>query len=277
MSLRISTNVASINAQRTLTQTQDQLQRSYSQLSSGSRITKAGDDAAGLAISENLKSQIRSYLQAARNANDGVSLIQVAEGGLNEVSNILTRMRELAIQAASDTVSDRERAYIDREIQQLKDEIDRIAHSTQFGTTPLLNGTGKEFEVQVGIFNDPTRDRLKFNSQELNSTTAALGIRGISYLKKTAAQASLEKIDEALNRVSSQRAYLGALQNRFQSTLQNLAIQNENLNAANSRIRDTDFAASSAEAAKNNILLQSSTAVLAQANQWPAIALKLLS
>lgn len=276
MGMRISTNVASINAQRTLTTSQREIGKSMAQLSSGSRITKAADDAAGLGISENLKSQIRSYSQASRNANDGISMVQVAEGGLSEISNNLTRMRELGIQAASDTLSDKERKYLDVEVQQLKSEMQRIAKTTRFGTQSLLDGTGNKFEVQVGINNDEFEDRIAFDSSVLTATTDDLGISGVDYSTKDGAHEALKLVDDAQSKVSGFRANIGAIQNRFQSTIENLSVQHENLSAANSRIRDTDIAASSAEMARNNVLLNASTSTLAQANMQPQLALKLI-
>jgi flagellin len=276
MGMRISTNIGSINAQRTLANSQREIQKSMAQLSSGSRITKAADDAAGLGISENLKSQIRSYSQASRNANDAISMVQVAEGGLGEVSNILTRMRELGIQASSDTLGDKEREFLDLEVQQLKAEIQRISKTTRFGSTSLLDGTGSRFDIQVGINNEETQDRISFDSSSLNATLSELGVSGVDFKRKEGAQEALQVIDDAQSRVAGFRAYLGALQNRFQSTIDNLGVQHENLSAANSRIRDADIAASTAEAARNNIMLQASTSVLAQANQQPALALKMI-
>jgi len=274
--MRVTTNVASINAQRTLTNSQREIQKSMAQLSSGSRITKAADDAAGLGISENLKSQIRSYAQASRNANDAISMVQVAEGGLGEISNILTRMRELGIQAASDTLGDKERSYLDLEVQELKSEMERISKTTRFGTTSLLDGTGDRFDIQVGIHNEDSQDRISFDSASLNSSMDELGIAGVDYKDKTGAQSALQSVDEAQSKIAGFRAYLGALQNRFQSTIDNLGTQHENLSAANSRIRDADIAASTADSARNNILLQASTSVLSQANQQPSLALRMI-
>ncbi len=276
MGMRVTTNVASINAQRTLTNSQREIQKSMAQLSSGSRITKAADDAAGLGISENLKSQIRSYAQASRNANDAISMVQVAEGGLGEISNILTRMRELGIQAASDTLGDKERSYLDLEVQELKSEMERISKTTRFGTTSLLDGTGDRFDIQVGIHNEDSQDRISFDSASLNSSMDELGIAGVDYKDKTGAQSALQSVDEAQSKIAGFRAYLGALQNRFQSTIDNLGTQHENLSAANSRIRDADIAASTADSARNNILLQASTSVLSQANQQPSLALRMI-
>jgi len=276
MSLRINTNTTALNAQRTLTQTRLALDKSLERLSSGSRINKAGDDAAGLAISENLKAQIRGMRQAKRNAQDGVSLIQVSEGGLNEISNILVRLRELSIQAASDTIGDTERQFTDREYQALKQEVDRIANVTSFNGTPLLNGRAGIFEIQVGTQNNPLLDRVVYNGERSDASVDALKLGGESVATKQGAQLSLGVIDEGLIRVNSIRADLGALQNRLQSTINNLAIADENLSAANSRIRDTDFAEEVSEMTKNNILMQAGIAVLGQANNTNTAAMKLL-
>ncbi|MBK9293063.1 MAG: flagellin FliC [Oligoflexia bacterium] len=276
MGFRITTNVASINAQRNLSNSQANMQNSYAQLASGSRINKSADDAAGLALSENLKAQIRSARMANRNANDGISMVQVAEGGLNEISNIITRLRELGIQAASDTVGDRERQMLNQEVLQLKDEMQRIALTTKWGDTHLLDGTAPVFDYQVGLHNNEFEDRISFRAGENNATIDELGLAGIDYAAKEGAQDALALLDEASLRVNSTRANLGALQSRLQSTTQNLSIQEENLSAANSRIRDTDVAFSSSESIRNNVLLQASTAALAQANQTPGLALKLI-
>lgn len=276
MGMRVSTNVSSINAQRSLATSQREIAKSFAQLSSGSRITKSADDAAGLAISENLKSQIRSFSQASRNANDGISMLQVAEGGLSEVSNILTRMRELGIQSASDTVGDRERGFIDKEVQQLKSEVQRISKTTRFGKTNLLDGSGEKYDIQVGINNDDFEDRISFDPSELNVQTANLDIEGLDFNSKAGAQEALNVLDNAQSMVSSYRSNIGALQNRFLSTVDNLGSQHENLSAANSRIRDADIAQSTAESTRNNILLNASTSVLAQSNASPQMALKLI-
>lgn len=276
MGMRITTNVPSLNAQRTLVNTQRMISNSMNQLASGSRINKAADDAAGLAISENLKGQIRSYGQAARNANDGISMVQVAEGGLSEIGNIVTRVRELGIQAASDTVGDKERGYLNMEVGQLKSELDRIAQTTRFGTTNLLDGSGQKFDIQVGIFNNDFQDRISFDSAEINATLGELQLDGVDLSSKESAQNALASLDDAQSRVAGFRANLGALQNRFQSTVDNLAIQNENLSAANSRIRDADIAAATSEATRNQVLLNASTSVLSQANAQPQLALKLI-
>ena len=276
MGMRISTNMASINAQRTLAKSQTAIQMSMAQIATGSRITKAADDAAGLGVSEMLKSQIRSYAQASRNANDGISMVQVAEGGLNEVSNILTRLRELSIQSSSDTVGDTERTYISKEATQLKEEVQRIAKTNRFGKTNMLDGTAQNFQIQVGVNNNESEDRISFNASELDATSSSLGIEGVDFGSKDGAQGALMVLDAAQERVNGFRANIGAIQNRLQSSIENLGVQHENLSAANARIRDTDIAASAADAARNQVLLQASTTIAAQANQQPQLAMKLI-
>jgi flagellin len=277
MGMRVSTNIAAINAQRNLVTSQASMKDSFAKLSSGSRINKAADDAAGLAISENLKAQIRSARQANRNANDGISMVQVAEGGLNEIGNIIVRMRELGIQASSDTVGDRERGFINKEIQQLKNETERIAKVTTWGTTKLLDGSTPTFDFQVGLFNNSFEDRISYEASQNEATLAALGLDSLDYNAKEGAQEALASLDDAQIKVNEMRSNLGALQNRLQSTTNNLLISEENLSAANSRIRDTDVAETSAELTRNNILLQAGTAALAQANQMNSVALSLIS
>jgi len=276
MGFRISTNVASVNAQRSLGSTQANVQSSMAQLSSGSRINKAADDAAGLAVSENMRAAIRSTRQASRNAQDGVSLVQVAEGGLNEIGSIITRLRELGIQAASDTIGDTERGFLNKEVVQLKDEMQRIAQVTTWGKTKLLDGSTPTYDFQVGIYNNETDDRISFNASENTATLDSLGLAGIDYTSKEGAQTALSELDTAQDRVNGMRSNLGALQNRLTSTINNLGVSEENMSAANSRIRDTDVANATAEMTRNNILLQASTATLAQANQKDQLALKLI-
>ncbi len=276
MGFRVATNLSAINAQRSLTGSQRNINKSMGQLSSGSRINIAADDAAGLAISENMKAQIRSARQANRNANDGISMVQTAEGGLNEISNIIIRLRELGIQAASDTVGEKERGFLNKEVQQLKDEMQRIASVTTWGTTKLLDGTTPAFDFQVGIYNNDVEDRITFNASENIATLDALGLTDVDYTTKEGAQTALESLDISQTTVNGMRANLGALQNRLTSTVDNLAVAEENLSAANSRIRDTDVAQASSEMTRNNILLNASTATLAQANSVNQMALKLL-
>lgn len=276
MGLRISTNVASLNAQKNLYMTNINMNKSMARLASGYRINQASDDAAGLAISENLKAQIRGLRQANRNANDGISLVQVAEGSLNEVSNMLIRLRELGVQAASDTVGDTERKFLDVEYQQLKSEIQRISESTNFNGYDLLNGTGGIIDIQVGVNNDPFKDRISFNAGAANSTIESLGLLVETVATKEGAQQSLAVVDSAAISVNAIRANFGAMQNRLQATSNNLLVYDENMAAANSRIRDTDVAAESAEMVRNNILTQAGVSVLQQANQMSQVALKLL-
>ncbi len=276
MGMRVSTNVAALNAQRNLVGSQRVMNKSMAQLASGSRINISADDAAGLAISENLKAQMRSSVQAQRNANDGISMVQTAEGGLNEIGNIVTRLRELGIQAASDTVGEVERGFVDKEVQQLKEEIQRIASVTTWGTTKLLDGSSPDFDYQVGIFNNDFNDRITFNSSENVATLDHLGLDGLDYTSKEGAQTALEELDKAQTSINGTRSSLGALQNRLTSTVDNLGVSTENLAAANSRIRDTDVAMASSEMTRNNILLQAGTATLAQANQVNQLALKLI-
>ena len=277
MGLRINTNVPSLSAQRSLGINTRNLNDNLRKLSSGERITKAGDDAAGLAISENLKAQIRGMRQAKRNAGDAVSLLQTAEGGMNEISNIIIRLRELSVQAASDTVGVTERGYSDIEFQSLKEEIDRISKSTEFNGIKLLDGSGGKLEFQVGTKNDPILDRLQYDGSRADASLKALGLDVDGVSTKEGAQNALKKLDDALVQINGNRANFGALQNRLQSTQNNLEISDENLSAANSRIRDVDVASETADMTKNNILLQAGISVLSQANQSQNTALKLLN
>lgn len=267
MGLRINTNVPSLVAQRNLRGNRVLLDRTLERLSSGSRINHAGDDAAGLAISETLRAQIRGLGQAERNAQDGISLVQVAEGGLVEISNILIRMRELGVQASSDTVGTRERKFLDNEFQQLGEEIDRIANSIEFNGNPLLNGNGSAFEVQIGTKNNPLVDRIKlFDPYMSNVNLVSLGLNLSSIADKTSAQNSLASLDSGLNNVTSIRASFGSMQNRLQSVINTLSVNKENMTAANSRIRDADLAEETSEMTKAQILNQAGVSVLSQAN-----------
>lgn len=276
MGLRIGTNVQSIAAQRNLAVNSGAQKQSLEKLSSGTRINRAADDAAGLAIAEKMRSTIRSVNQGMRNANDGVSMIQTAEGAMQEVGNILVRFRELSIQAASDTVGVEERKFIDNEVQQLKQEIQRISQATEFNGRKLLAGEGDPIEIQVGQKNEPGLDRFVFDLQQTNTSLDRLGITDVSTETKEAAQNNLASIDGAINALSENRSVMGALQNRLQSNVNSLMIYNENLSAARSRIYDVDMASETAELTKNNILSAASTSVLSQANQNSTIALKLL-
>jgi flagellin len=276
MGMRVSTNIASVNAQRQLAGSQKSIQKSMQQLASGSRINIAADDAAGLAISENLKASARSAAQAKRNANDGISMIQTAEGGLNEISNIVVRLRELGIQSASDTVGDTERGFLNKEVVQLKSEMQRISNVTTWGKTKLLDGSTPTFDFQVGLYNDKENSVISFDSSENEATLSALGLDGVDFSSKEGAQEALDSLDSALSDVNGMRSNLGAIQNRLYSTVDNLGVQEENILSANSRIRDTDVAQASSEMVRNNILLQAGTSTLAQANSNNQMALKLI-
>lgn len=276
MGFRINTNVSSLAAQRSLGINARESESNLAKLASGSRITKAADDAAGLAISEKLKSNIRSLKQADRNANDGISMIQTAEGGLNEVSSILTRMRELAIQTSSDTIGDTERSMSNMEYQNLKLEVDRISQVTEFNGKKLLNGEGGNLEFQIGANNNGFQDRISYEAGRVSAGTDSLGVAEVDISTKEGSQASLTAVDSAIDKISGSRAFLGAIQNRLTSTSNNLQVNVENLSAANSRIRDVDYADATATKAKNDILNAAGTSVLAQANMTGQNALKLI-
>ncbi|MBN2804313.1 MAG: flagellin FliC [Deltaproteobacteria bacterium] len=274
MGLVINTNIASINAQRNLGRTTSEMNTSLARLSSGMRITAAKDDAAGLAISEKLRAQIRGLGQAERNANDGISLVQTAEGALNEIGNILIRMRELSVQAATGTLGPEERGYLDNELDQIRSEIDRIASVTDFNGTQLLDGSASAGVVlQVGINND-ANDRITVALGSVSSISIGVGTTDIS--TATGAQAALDDVDAAITAISNTRGDLGAVQNRLASTVNNLATQRENLSAANSRIRDVDVAAETVTMTRSQILMQAGISVLSQANQLPSMALSLI-
>lgn len=284
MALTMNTNIASIAAQRNVNRTQSHLNANFGRLSTGLRINTAADDAAGLAISEKLKSQIRSLAQAERNAGDGTSMLQVAEGAMGEVSGILIRMRELAVQSATDTLGVSQRGFLDQEVTQLQAELDRIAAVTEFNGTQLLDGgtTGTQFSFQVGI-GSTSNDRIQATirgtrGSDLGIVTggAVSSVAGIDLTTITNAQDALAVIDRAIDDVSSRRADLGSVQNRLNVTAANLGTARENLSAANSRIRDVDVASETAAMTKNNILMQAGVSVLAQANQQPSVALSLL-
>ncbi|MAW07097.1 MAG: flagellin FliC [Halobacteriovoraceae bacterium] len=277
MGMRINTNVSSLAAQRSLIKNKNALNANLRKLSTGHRITRASDDAAGLAISENFKSFLRATRQAQRNAGDSISMIQTAEGALEEISNIVIRLRELAIQTSSDTISDKERKFSNIEFLQLVDEVKRISKSTSFNENNLLDGTSGVLEFQIGQKNDPNLDRLRFDFTQADSTPVSLGIETLDISTKLGSQNSLANLDGALKKVNGIRALMGATQNRLQSVMNNLSITDENISAANSRIRDLDIAAETADLAKNNILVQSGVSVLSQANNSTSMALKLIN
>jgi len=244
-------------------------------LSSGYRINKSMDDVAGLAISESMKGQIRALGQAERNAQDGISFVQVAEGGLNESSNILNRIRELSTQAASDTIGAKERSFVDIEVQQLKQELDRIARTTEYVGTNLLDGSAKKLDFHVGMRGDE-KNVISFDAGQANATIGALGINGVGVKSKDSAKSTLDVIDDAIAKVASMRANFGAIQSRMSMSVNNLSTYRENLSAANSRIKDADMAEEAANLARTNILQQAGVATLAQANVSNNLALKLL-
>ncbi|MFN7587747.1 MAG: flagellin [Planctomycetota bacterium] len=274
MGLRVNTNVASINAQRNLSAVTDRLGTNYRRLSTGLRISTAADDAAGLAISERLRSQVRSLEQAKRNANDGISFVQTAEGALNEVSSILTRLRELAIQSSNGSVSNEDKETLDEEFQSLISEVNRIGRSTEFNGIKLLDGSSSTVSFQVGFGTTSGIDTLAVSLSPALSTTLSLNSLDIG--SGGATTTAMSNIDAAINTVSSLRGSLGAVQNRLGSTINNLAVQVENLSAAESRIRDVDGAYETAQLTRNNILQSASISVLSQANSQPQTALQLL-
>jgi len=279
MTISVLTNVASLNAQRNLSNTQNALASSVGRLSSGMRINTASDDAAGLGISENLKANIRSMAQAQRNANDGISMTQVAEGSMNDMQGIVSRMRELSIQSSNSTLGDNERGYIQTEFSQLSSEINRISSVTDFNGQKLLDGSASAgLTFQIGIQNT-SNDRLAMSITKLTTSTlgsTSLHIASASLSTAAKAQAAIGAFDKAIQQLSQSRAKVGATQNRMTVTVSNLAVTQENLTAANSRIRDVDVASESANLTKSQILSQAGLAVLAQANQLPQSALSLL-
>jgi flagellin len=273
MSFSIRTNIGSLDAQRNLFNTTNALNDSFARLSSGYRITKAGDDAAGLGISVNLESQIRSFNQANRNAQDAQSLIATAEANLNQTTELLTRMRELAMQSASSGVGNTERGYIQTENVALISEIDRIANATEFNGQALLN-SATALTFQVGIRNVTLNDQLSFTTVSATSTSLAVGT--LDFSTQGASQTALGTIDTALQTVSSARAGFGAAGNRLNSVIQTIQMSSESLSSANSRIRDVDVAEETSRMARSQVMQQAGVSVLAQANQAPQLALKLL-
>ncbi len=272
----IQTNMSAITSQRSLSSNQSALATSLERLSTGYRINSASDDAAGLAVSEGLKAQIRGLAQAQRNANDGLSVVNTAEGALDECSNILVRMRELATQAASDGIGDTERGYLQLEFDAMRTEMDRISQTTEFNGTKLLDGSlstvGLDFHVGL---NATAQDRITLNINAMDPDS--LGVTSsVGVSTKADAQAMLSVADTALQNLNGERAALGAFANRLSSTIENLSVAHENLSAANSRIRDTDIAKESAEMVRQQVLVQASTAMLAQANQTPFSLTQLL-
>lgn len=273
MALVVNTNIASLSAQRNLNASNAQLSKSVERLSSGLRITRAADDAAGLAVSETLRAQIRSINQASRNANDGISLTQIADGAAAQIGNMLHRMRELATQAGSGTVGTTERSYLDQEFIQLRSEIDRIASVTEFNGNALLSGANNSFDVFIG-FKSGAGNSLTLDLNDL--TTTDLTLNAVNISTSANAQSSLANIDSAISAVATARAEYGSTQARFEAAIANLGVTSENFSAAESRIRDADIAYETSVFTKNQILVQSGVAILAQANSLPQSALTLL-
>jgi len=274
MGLRVNTNIASMTAQRNLFTVSSRLQGNFSRLSSGLRIATAADDAAGLAISERMRGQIRSYSVAARNAQDGISLSQTAEGALNEVSNILVRMRELSMQSANGTLSTNDRVTLDVEYQALTTELDRISATTEFNDIPLLDGSQVAgIDIQVGIDSGATE---VINIGVVDTAAASLGLAVADIQSVANANTALGELDTAIEAANAARGELGASENRMQSTLRSILNAKENLSAAESRIRDVDVASETADLTRNSIMQQAATSVLSQANVQPQLALSLL-
>jgi len=269
--MRINNNLMALNTLRQLNVSTDNSAKSMSKLSSGQRINSAADDAAGLSISEKMRAQIRGLNQASRNAQDGISLIQTAEGALQETESILQRMRELAVQAANDTNEATDRAAIASEISSLTDEIDRIASTTKFNGKDLLDGDVAGMSLHIGA---NAGEVMTLDIDAMDATT--LGVNALAVTDTTTASASITSLDTAINTVSTQRSDLGAVQNRLEHTIKNLDTSAENLQASESRIRDVDMAKEMSEYTKNNILQQAAVSMLAQANAAPQSVLKLL-
>ncbi|HEX3693998.1 MAG TPA: flagellin [Polyangia bacterium] len=274
MGMSIKTNISSLEAQKNLMNTENALDSSLGKLSSGFRITKASDDAAGLAISVNLGAQIASYGQAIRNANDALNVIQTAESSMNESQNIITRLRELASEAASSGIGNTERGYIQNEVNALTSEIDRIANATEYNGVSLINSS-IALTFQVGIRNVALNDQITVSTA--NATTAALGLNGLSFTTLTGAEAALSILDDAMQTISAARATMGAQSNRMQSVINTATTESVSLSAAQSRIRDVDVAEETSNLSRQQILMQAGVSVLAQANQVPQAALKLIS
>ncbi len=274
MAIRINTNVASLSAQRSLASSSGQVERSLKALASGSRITKASDDAAGLAISEQLKGQIAGIKQASNNTGAALGFLQSAEGGLNEQNNILIRLRELAVQSSSDTVGDNEREYLDKEFSQLVDEFDRIAKTTTYGSKQLLTGSGDQFEFQVGP--NGSSDNIVSFSLEGDSTADSIGVSGMSVSDQDEARDNLERLDESLGKIANIRATFGAIQSRLQVVSNVLSVHSENMQSARSRIADADIAEETANLVQAQTLQNAATAVMAQSSSYSSGADRLI-
>lgn len=275
MALTVNTNVAAISATNQLGRTTRSLSDSFARLSSGLRINKASDDAAGLGVAENLDMVSRSARVAARNANDGISVISTAEGATDEVSNIMKRMRELAVQSSSETLDDDERAYIQDEYEQLAGEVDRIASTSEFNGVSLSDGTTTTLDVQVGV-NGTANDRITITLGDLRGTVLGVDTGSLDMSSASGAQSAITALDSAMDTLNGYRSDFGAVENRIDSALNNLETYTANIEAAESRIRDADFAFETAELAKSQIMQQAGTSVLAQAKNMTAAAAQLI-
>lgn len=275
MALTILTNLASLNTKRHLEESSEKFAQAAERIATGKRINKSGDDAAGLSISTSIEGQVRSIQQARRNAQDALSLMQVAEGGMNDVNNLIVRLRELAMQASSDNVGDAERKSIQFEVNQVKQEIERLSGATKFLDNPLLNGKGRNFSFQIGPDNNEN-NRFEYDSSKLDLSVSTLGLSSVDLSDIESARDSLSSIDESVKKLADPRAELGALQSRLQSVSNSLSVYEENMTAARSRIIDADMAKETAEVVKAQVLQKAGVAILSQTNMTPAMALKLL-
>lgn len=274
MGLRVTTNMASISAQRSLSNQAKKQEHASQALASGSRIVRAADDAAGLAIAEGMKSELRATGAARANAFNAISAMQVGEGGLSEMTNLITRIRELGVQSASDTIGDKERVYLQQEAKSLSQEIDRISRTTKFGDKQLLDGSNSELEFHVGT--NAAKENIISYKLESGVTASDLNLDGVDISSKSGARDVLANTDKALEQVSRMRASFGSMQSRLESTVNGLEVKNENLSAARSRITDADVAKESSELASSTMLQNAAIGVLAQANQQPYSAMKLI-
>ena len=275
--MRVSTNVQSMVAQRYVQQHTEEQAREDSQLASGERIIRSADDPAGLAISEKMKSILRSNSQAERNTNDSISLLQVAEGSLNTMQTITARLRELSMQSATDTVSDMDRTIIDREFQQMKNEVERLPASTSFNGNNIIKDKDSVYDLQIGVNADKNLDRIHYDMGKIMDSRNNFGIANVNLRSKESAQQSLSALDKMMTEISSSRAQLGSMSNRMNSVIQNLQVGRENLASSNSKIRDADIAKESANKAKAQIAQSASLAMLKISNDQPEVILKLVS
>lgn len=276
MAIRINTNIDSVFAQKHLARTQRALRGTMEHLSSGLRLTRAADDAAGMGVSEKMRAHIRSLKMAARNCNDGISMVQTAEGALSETGDILSRMRELAVESASEVLQATERAYLQAEFTALQEEIERMADSTEFNGLNLADGSTTSVDVQVGIFNVAAQDRISLVLQDTQTATLGVNTTAVDLTTAANSQVAITEIDEAIDSVNNSRSVYGAAQNRLTSALRNLENYTENLIETESRIRDVDFAQATADMSRHQIFSQAGISVLSQANSTPQAALSLL-